>query len=504
VWHHALFKAERRPKMIQYFMRSQLLGFLLVPACVAFGNLEYDEYPSHRVNCKAVFSDGLNNASIEVNFRSANSLTPLSDALSLFVLRVSDLDKFDNIFSLKELGFDWLFEEPYGKIELKKEYQGKDVFNYNGFPDIGQLVEIPIPTTGVYCAVITSGGSHELYIDVTPKHSYGYLPYSEYLKHTHRVVFLLLQVGFWVLVGITMASKGISSIRQVAIVPRSFLLYLYLPISIFTAVAIGHDRFANSAARSRSSEVYVHMLSFVDECLGIATKYFSLLVAMGYGTIYCMDFVGPQLPADYRTMPARFRSRCVNLFFINVVAYSVTIVADKYSREINYCLDVWLEYYDNPPNYLAKNLVESLSQLIVVFMPLVWLVATTFYYVRTWRMVRHYNVDATKPFRLSALLLFVLPVVLSVVDLAAVSSLAPQSWDDLDFIHKYMVRDEKAYFLFVKVRALRAWVSHSYVILSMLLNYFIWIKDNRGIVTDSDGGVYELIKMTVFGDTDNT
>lgn len=485
-------------------MWNQLLGLLLVPACAALTNLEYDEYPSHTVNCKAVFSDGSSNASIEVGFRSDNSMNPLSDALSFFVLRVSDLDKFDNIFSPEELETQWV-EKTYGKIKLKEKYQGKDVFYHKGFPEIGQVVEIPIPTTGVYCAVVTSGGSLRLDFGVTPKHSYGYLPYSEYLKHFHRLVFLLLQVGFWVLVGMTMASKGISSMRQVAIVPRSFLLYLYLPISIFTAVKIGHDRLVNSAARSSRFEVYIHMLGFVDKCLGITTKYLSLLVAMGYGTIYCMGFVGPELRATYRTMPARLRSRCVNLFSVNAVAHFVSVAADKYRQQIVYCLEIWLEFHDNPPNYLASDFVESLSQLIVISMPLVWMVATTFYYVRTWRVVRNYNVDASKPFRLSAVLLFVLPVVLSLVDIVGVLSLAPQKNEVLVVVSfASLVRNENAYFRDMKVRSMRAWVNHSYVILSMLLNYFIWIKDNRGIVTDADGGVYELVKMTVVGDTDYT
>lgn len=485
-------------------MLSQLLGLILVPACAAFTNLEYDEYLSHTVNCKAVFSDGLNDASIEVGFRSDDSRNPLSDALSIFVLRVSDLDKFDNIFSPEELETQWV-EVTYGEIKLKEKYQGKDVFHHKGFPEIGQVVEIPIPTTGVYCAVVTSGGSPWLNFGVTPKHSYGYLPYSEHLNYSHRLVFLLLQVGFWVLVGITMAGRGINSMRQVAIIPRSFLLYLYLPTSIFTAVKIGHDRLVNSAARSSSFEVYVHLLGFADKCLGITTKYLSLLVAMGYGTIYCMGFVGPELRTTYRTMPARLRSRGVSLFIVHAVAYFVSAAADKYREQIVHCLEIWLEYHDNPSNYLAANFVESLSQLIVLSMPLVWMVATTLYYVRTWRVVRNYNVDASKPFRLSAVPLFVLPVVLSLVDIVGVLSLAPPKNEVLSVVSfASLVHDENAYFRDMKARSMRAWVNHSYVILSMLLNYFIWIKDNRGIVTDADGGVYELIKMTVVGDTDYT
>lgn len=421
--------------------------------------------------CLSVKSNG--NAYIEIvkNHLERDAKVPV------FIYAFDDFLKFDNI----PFPQDWDSLTPHdlikdGKfgVKVKSDAGPVDYVNAHISAD-DKSVKFDVKNSGLYC-VYTPPVSPGYEFVIIEKNSGGYLPYIEGINYSQlKISFVvMLVVCIWLLRDlIRSVGKNFSNLNNISVISKCAVFYVLLPylvITSFTLIcdfALNHMKVKGFLAVSIRSLIDVLRMIFM---VGVNTLL--LCFCMGYGVLY------------YREQTKTFREfPRSNLKLVKIFA---ALQLASFSGMV-FCL-----MFDEKLFGIAVGVVGGV-QLIVFF-------ATLYFAWKTSKHLKEFppyptsvenygekNQSLRTAFKRSLFLLITLPFLGSFIAniysaFRTVDSLNLdlENVDDKYFQYKLLdVWAKDSFFYYIQIAT-----SSVLALISLVGVFFIWIKNNEGLVID--------------------
>lgn len=362
-------------------------------------------------------------------------------------------------------------------------------------------------------------------IDILVMNKHGYLLYPDYVKYEQGIYFTaiglaILLVYFYSIYSHSKSSDGFNSISSLS---KRFTFGIYLPYMLISVVRLVYYYIQNSnpstAKAQYSNGTRVHRdssASFLDLCeefFHYANYHLLMLVAMGYGSIYCSNSTANKKSNGTRVLPSRLWNFALKLILVTIFVITVKHFDDKYSENLFDFLDYLsgaLEVTNKHIN--AYYFISPVIQFVETILPLTWVSISTIYFSRTYSKIDKMKLSGkslqgrvARSFKYSIVLIAVIPVVFGAVYMTFIvwqvsktgrefrSNQRP-SFEAYEaaILDELIMRQKMVFSRNFQIQKL--WLENLYILISMVVTYFLWIKDNTGLIGDNT--LYEKIPMS--------
>lgn len=410
------------------------------------------------------------------------------------------------------------------KLDVKQGYPAVDDkrvrTDYIQFPKSGDksqdhgLFRLDVPETGVYCVLIAppvDAGIKKLQVPVKYRNSYGYLPFSLYEFHSkikYAVLIGVLTTIYFIHFMITKKlGKDFKNMSKISVISRAIVFYIqpahYLILCLWLQLNWIRNKFISSDTASPIYSVLRFITLWLSSSFDILISFAVLLFAMGYGVIY---YHRPTA-SNFRLLPKPSLNKALILLVCNLSSITLAMLLEP-SKLANSVM-----YDENLPLFVettAKSATFS-QQLYMLFIsvsslfPIIWFVFTIVFYFKTKKTIKQFppapagtpnademNQGIVTSFRKSLLVLFVLPffVILIVVSSVTYSASKYVQNDGQTFDNSgstmAIVRVIEIQMTMISRSSLLKWTPFliNYALYCSL--FFIWIRDNNGLVVDNN------------------
>ncbi|RCK66977.1 hypothetical protein Cantr_02596 [Candida viswanathii] len=426
-----------------------------------------------------------------------------------FVFHYPDLLNFTNVPRVESYYKEYpdnlpkdLFSGDKFNIVPEERSDFNDAKVFNGYVDSTRDAEFIVPQTGIYCVYIGKVDDAKATIPVVFKNSYGNLDYPSYLIYSQLKYVIIAAIGLFVYLfnyilrfKVGEDFKNLDSISVISkaviflVLTPYILVYIYYWFSLFL-----RNNFINSSQDS----MLVSLASFVSEFLvqayGAYTHGLLLLFSMGYGVIYYHNGNSHH----YRLFPRKTFGKVVAFLVVYlVVLYAYFLLINHPSEQYPY-----LSGFGNLGSLdeSSSSWSSVLASLVGLF-SLILFILTMYNYFQTKKTIAKFPPSANDPdstqrvvdaFRKSILIFMVLPIVVGIIGgvIGAVNMVRglvdtipdqpPNRLDDYESVLNFIAL-ESTFGSLVQPVLVSQWI---YFFTAVVAIFFIWIKDNNGLIID--------------------
>lgn len=287
----------------------------------------------------------------------------------------------------------------------------------------------------------------------------------------------------------------------------------------------------------------ISILKFIEEIYFITTRWFLLLFTMGYGVIYCMEN-----SKNYRRIPSRFWNKALSIYLINLSTFSLKKLLENYfDRFYRYTQVIVADSTgsgrrsssgsrvsggaggmgrisgskSNANEVTGLNRLLKFRALIVLepyldicneFFPIFWFLLSAYYFLTTLKSIRKFSDNSSSSkssvasaYFISIIFVIVIPLVVGIIitalDVGHIQKFrggpnnrraggggggrgTPRPLEDVQREMKELASWVNA-FLDRSFQIQSIWSEYTYILLTLFSIYFIWVKDNLGIVINN-------------------
>ena len=472
-----------------------------------------------------------------------DSSVPIPD-IPIFIFPKAQLNKFDTNFelSLRYGGHFWMrhsFQDPLN-VTVKDEFANDDINYYLGNLETSKfnkdnedrevLLEFNVKQNGMYCAVLNLPEEvEEFRTKEYVFNSHGFLPYQIYVTLRSQLTYCIILTLLLGLMGSTLYQYGKKytgsegfDFSSVALIPRFFLCFVYLPRYISAVIRYAFYLNANYTQTNFNNEkIFIKILDLVDKLFDITNSYAIFLLAAGYGSFYSGLGFGYEKPSSSPTslhtpMPARMWNRGIQFFILNIVSTFLLQIIDKYGENVHLVFDYFEGVVDGEKHINAYYFVVPIIDFLNITFPLIWLYISVVYYFRNLKNIgklspsetnsNKYIAKIAKSYRSSIVPIFIIPLVFGAIYLGIIIkqvNSTGKKFHRADNFHFSLQGEDDSPDSLVNnptYTVLKLWTNYLATLLSMIFTYFFWMKDNVGIKLLSRIGSteYSQIPMTDF------
>ncbi|RLV90613.1 hypothetical protein JA1_004452 [Spathaspora sp. JA1] len=370
-------------------------------------------------------------------------------------------------------------------------------------------VKFVVPETGIYCVYIAppvDQGILDIKVPVQFKNEYGNLSYTYYKIYTDlRVTIILGIILFAVLFHhiLKLIDKDFNNLNKLSIISKGIIFYVLGPYITVVILSCGCLFILNNISSSSQGSVFVGKLSsLINVCFNCYIQFVFLLFTMGYGVIYYHNGQSNQ----YRMFPQKQLSRAFGLLIANIFFYILLLIFDSpSSTKMPYLHGVLTSSSDSGPN---SGILLALNFILFIY-SLFWFIAPIVYYFKTKKLIASFPPSSgggtesnssdrvVRAFRLSIWIIIGVPFVVALVAAFFIISniqesattaprLPPPTSKDREIVYHSLISFWSLEILELQsgVVAALARASIVYVFILVISMFFIWVKDNNGLVVD--------------------
>ncbi|EGW32844.1 uncharacterized protein SPAPADRAFT_49780 [Spathaspora passalidarum NRRL Y-27907] len=369
-------------------------------------------------------------------------------------------------------------------------------------------VDFVVPESGIYCVYIApphDQGITDIRVPVQFKNEYGNLLYNEYKVYSQlKWVVLFGIVLFAVLFNhiLKLIGKDFKNMNQLSIISKGIIFYILGPFVTVTAFQWFCLFITNHFNSSSSGSILLSFSKLVNAWFNIYTQFVFLLFTMGYGVIYYHDGQSPQ----YRMFPKKQFSRIFGLFIANLVVIFLLSFLDVTSSKTQYFHGIvgGVEVNESTPS--MRVLIAGALNLVILLFALFWGIAPIVYYFKTKKLIAsfpptgsesNYTERVVKSFRLSIWIILGLPIVIvfvvvyfSVEKLQNAQNSIPVLPTPTSELREIVYNSAMKFWNY-EILELQpsvflgiVWSSWAYSFVLVISVFFIWVKDNNGLIID--------------------
>lgn len=387
-----------------------------------------------------------------------------------------------------------------GKFELDaaKGYSVDDLKYWSGVID--KDVKFAIPTSGIYCVYIAPDQEKktDFKLPVVFKNYYGNLNYVEYLIYSQlKYVIALAVVLFAALFNYILrfkVGKDFQNMDSISVISKTIILLILAPFIVVYVfdwfVLLLRNNFERSDQKSFILSVLRFFSQFGDGLYNSFTSYAILLFSMGFGVIYYYNGNSQ----NYRLFPQESMKKITAFFFVNIVVLLLYFLSLQGTSD-NYLVGVQQNAYGG--KFIV--LMGALTSLFSVS----YFVLSIIFYFKTKKTIATFppasdaeSTDKTvSAFNKSFFVILVLPfitgflaaIIAGVFMVKAAGNVPdyPQH-TDRDLIYQSALTILMYENSFKGILLPLVWSSWIYFFSLIISIFFIWIKDNNGLIVDQN------------------
>ncbi|KAI5949487.1 hypothetical protein KGF57_004697 [Candida theae] len=382
------------------------------------------------------------------------------------------------------------------KLDAAEGYSVDDSKYWSGVID--KDIKFAVPTSGIYCVYVAPDQEKpfDFSLPIKFQNHFGNLNYTEYLIYSQlKYVIALAIVLFAALFNYILrfkVGKDFQNMDSISVISKAIVFLILTP---FIAVYI-FDWFVlllrNNFEASYQTSFVLSVLRFFsrlgDSLYNAFTSYAVLLFSMGYGVIYYHNGNSQH----YRLFPQESMKKITALFFLYLVVV-VLYCLSLQSTSSNHLVGV----QHNTPNGTFSSVVAALVSLF----GLSFYILSVIFYFKTKKTIAAFppasDAESTdkivSAFRKSFFVILVLPIItgflagviagIFLVNAAGNVPDFPQH-TDRDLVYQSALTVAAFENSFKGVVLPIVWSNWLYFFALIISIFFIWIKDNNGLIVD--------------------
>lgn len=473
--------------------------------------------------CRLISKDGSGAATMHVYIDRVESTSNIDKLkIPILIMRASDTDNFtvDYVFEGERSPYEKLIDEKTTTFDLKtkkgapkidpsrllNDYMVPDPRDGNTHEHVDIVFEVP--ESGIYCALIAvpdNSGLSKLRLVLNTVNSHGLLDFSSWVIYKQLLYGILVGVALVVyLIYYILRFKvgsNFQNLNSVSLISKGIIFRVLIPLQLLLIFRWFFFFVSNHYAPSEHKLLafFDGLLLWADSCFNVYIHFCVLLFAMGYGVIYDIG----KSSSSYNKIPYSSWRLAKALFIGNLAALTLNFVF-RASGMVLYDKVNFSELALGPTNGGSFQIVTGLLVAVTGIYPIVWLIVSLSHYFKTQKLISNFpatgndagereaaSLKTSKCFKRSILVIFVLPIfvftmtcIVLVVGILRKSSLnfsfaedgRLQNSGEIVRLVEYAALDSRVYKAMV-------WTLLLEVYGSVALLYFIWIKNNNGLVT---------------------
>ncbi|KAI3405252.2 hypothetical protein KGF56_001944 [Candida oxycetoniae] len=375
---------------------------------------------------------------------------------------------------------------------------------------IDKEVKFEIPSTGIYCVYIAppadtdedeDQAQAQFKIPVVFKNSYGNLSYTYYLIYS--LLKFSIPAGLVIFAGLFnyvlrfKIGKDFQNMDSLSVISKAVIFLVLCPLIAVSILQWFVFFLVNNFLETCQKSFIINFLSFVAQFASMSfhvfVAYMTLLFSMGFGVIYYYNGNS----RNYRLFPQQSFRKISGFLFLNIVLLFVLLVMNSFigSKNTNYLIGIGDSTVNN------KNSFVGFITLLAGLFSLVWVILPMVFYFKTKKTIATFppapDAESTdkvvSAFRKSFLVIYVLPILTAILAGAIVGVLSAQYMLNMP---QFPPNTERA---LVYASAQAMWIIENslksvmlplfttslfYSFGFIIILFFIWIKDNNGLIVD--------------------
>lgn len=382
------------------------------------------------------------------------------------------------------------------KLGAAEGYSVDDLKYWSGIID--KDVKFAIPTSGIYCVYIAPNQEKEFdfKLPVVFRNYYGNLNYSEYLIYSQlKYVIALAIILFAALFNYILrfkVGKDFQNMDSISVISKTIILLILAPfIAVYIFdwfVLLLRNNFEGSHQKSFVLSVLRFFSQFGDALYGAFTSYAVLLFSMGFGVIYYYNGNSQH----YRLFPQESMKKITAFFFLNIIVlllYSLSLQGTSQ----NYLVGVQQNAFDGK----FTALFGALASLFA----LSYYILSVIFYFKTKKTIATFppasDAESTdkivSAFNKSFFVILVLPFITTLLAGIVAGIFMVNSAGNVPDFPQHTDRDtiyQSALTILVFENSFKGvllpivWSNWIYFFALIISIFFIWIKDNNGLIVD--------------------
>ncbi|KAG5419344.1 hypothetical protein I9W82_003111 [Candida metapsilosis] len=391
-----------------------------------------------------------------------------------------------------------LNDEGKFKLDAAEGYSVDDSKYWSGVID--KDVKFAIPTSGIYCVYIAPDQEKEFdfKLPIVFKNYYGNLNYVEYLIYSQlKYVIALAIILFAALFNYILRfkiGKDFQNMDSISVISKTIILLILAPfIAIYIFdwfVLLLRNNFETSCQKSFILSVLRFFSRFGDSVYNAFTSYAVLLFSMGFGVIYYHNGNSQH----YRLFPQESMKKLTAFFFLNIIVlffYALSLQGTSTSHLVGI-----------QQNTLDSKFTALIGGLASLF-GLSFYVLSVIFYFKTKKTIATFppaaDAESTDKivtaFNRSFFVILVLPMITGLLAGIIAGIFMVKSVGDAPDFPQHTDRDtvyQSAMAILVYENSFKGillpivWSNWLYFFALIISIFFIWIKDNNGLIVDQN------------------
>lgn len=474
--------------------------------------------------CRLISKDTSGAATMHLYIDSIYSTSEIEKIkIPILIMRAADTDNFtlDYVFEGERLPYEKLIDDETTtfKLETKKDapkidqsrllndYMVADPRDGNNHEHVDIIFDVP--ESGIYCALIAipdNSGLSKLEVAISAVNSHGLLDFAGWVIYKQLIYGILMGLGLvaYLIYYILRFKVGnnFQNLNSVSLISKGIIFRVLIPLQLLLIVRWFLFFVSNHYAPSEHKllALFNGLLLWADACFNVYIHFCILLFAMGYGVIYN---IGKGL-SSYNKIPySSFRLAKV-LLIGNLANLTLSFLFQASGMsEYNKLHFTELVLESSMGGGSFQILIWLLLVISGIF-PIVWLIVSLSHYFKTQKLIANFpgngndagerevaSSRTSKCFKRSILVIFVMPIfVFTMTCIVLVVGMLRKSSLNFSFEQDGKIENSGEIVRLMEYAALDARIYKS-MIWSLLLEvygsvallYFIWIKNNNGLVT---------------------
>lgn len=362
-------------------------------------------------------------------------------------------------------------------------------------------LRLKVKQSGYYCVYAAVPDDVESFdIPIIGHSSYGYLNFIEYVYYSQcglGLLIILVVTGFLFRDLIKSVGKDFLNLNNISVVSKSAVFYILLPELFIGVLQLIADFILNQVAEKGAFSLYArNFVLWLTGCYAIIVQFLTYLFCLGYGVVYYH-----KQTKSYRELPRSKMNFAKGLLYANMILFLMQLLSKVFVKDETSVL-TGTDFRDSSRKDVFQGSRDVFFFMLSMF-TFVWLVASIIQGVKTLHTIKEFppyssnienygekNQDLRKAFKRSLVLIFLIPIYASLfVLIASIFSTESKLFDqygyDIDFAKvPYMVNDlmiDSSMGLYLPV-----WNQFIIGIVVVVGVYFIWVRNNQGLVIDQN------------------
>ncbi|KAI5952389.1 hypothetical protein KGF54_003256 [Candida jiufengensis] len=403
-------------------------------------------------------------------------------------------------------------------------------------------VVFKISQSGIYCVYIApilendqkeKLGAVDFKVPIVFKNYYGNLSYPMYLIYsTIKYVVVISIIMFIVLFNYILRFKigeNFQNLNSISVISKGILFLILAPficLDIFQGFVFWCiNNFLETDSKSFIMSTLFFINETIDSIYSSFRNYVVLLFAMGFGVIYYYNGNSN----NYRLFPQESFRKITAFLFINIIALIVNNILNYLFLSQDYQIVGLFSTMGSPASTTSgfdtndnNNNFLMLSNTIVSLFQLCWFVLSVIFYFKTKKTIATFpsasdpdsNQKVVSAFRKSFFVIMVLPIITAIIGGLISGILTLRSFSNVPDFPQNSNRDlvyQSALMIIMLENSLGKFImpivySTLFYYFTLILSiFFIWIKDNNGLIYSEDDPVAyaDVSNFNISDDDDN-